>query len=411
MRILLASTASYVPPRGGSTRSNLRWLDALASNGHLCRVVASSTSGTGVELKEQGYASPQVNGQAEIGHHGSIEVHSARHPAQRATLLREQIHEFQPDWVLVSSEDLAQVLLREAVASAPGRVVYLAHTPQFYPFGPESWNPNREGTDAVRSCSAVVAISRTMCEYMEKYTGCHATLIHPPMYGEGPYPQYRNFGSGYFTIINPCAVKGISIFRDLVARFPALPFAALPGWGTTAADRASLPVTWLPNTRNIDEVFRRTRVLLVPSLWLEGFGLVVIEAMLRGIPVVASAWGGLLESKLGTRFSEPVVPVERYEPVFDERAMPRAIIPPQNLEPWAAAVHTLATHKTVYETESGASREAAHAFVSAVRPGALEDMLLSLNPTAKQAPSRQPVLANLSPEKRALLLSRVRRKS
>ena len=28
-----------------------------------------------------------------------------------------------------------------AYCSAPGRVVYLAHTPQFFPFGPAAWNP------------------------------------------------------------------------------------------------------------------------------------------------------------------------------------------------------------------------------------------------------------------------------
>ena len=40
MRILLTANASYVPPRGGSTRSNLVWLEYLASRGHDCRVVA-----------------------------------------------------------------------------------------------------------------------------------------------------------------------------------------------------------------------------------------------------------------------------------------------------------------------------------------------------------------------------------
>jgi len=173
-----------------------------------------------------------------------------------------------------------------------------------------------------------------------------------------------------------------------------------------------LPVTWLPHARQIDEVFRKTRVLLVPSVWLEGFGLVVIEAMLRGIPVIASAWGGLLESKLGTRFSEPVAPVAKYEPVFDERSMPRALIPPQNLEPWAAAVQTLADDRAVYEHESAVSREAAHAFVGSVRASDLEAMLTRLHPSGSHGSLRRdPILSNLSPEKRALLLSRLRRKS
>ena len=41
-------------------------------------------------------------------------------------------------------------------------------------------------------------------------------------------------------MINPCAVKGISIFLALADRFPQLRFGALPGWGTTRQDLAKL---------------------------------------------------------------------------------------------------------------------------------------------------------------------------
>ena len=63
---------------------------------------------------------------------------------ERVQALHNQIRVFQPDWVLVSSEDVGQVLFREALRSAPGRVVYLAHTPQFFPVGAASWNPHSE---------------------------------------------------------------------------------------------------------------------------------------------------------------------------------------------------------------------------------------------------------------------------
>ena len=65
----------------------------------------------------------------------------------------------------------------------------------------------------------------------------------------------------------------------------------------------------------------------MPSLWFEGFGLIVMEAMLRGVPVIASDAGGLVEAKMGTGFVIPAPRVERYEPVFDERGMPTPVVP------------------------------------------------------------------------------------
>ncbi len=146
----------------------------------------------------------------------------------------------------------------------------------------------------------------------------------------------------------------------------------MPGWGTTAADRRALEalpnVTLLANVRNIEQVFSKTRVLLMPSLWYEGFGLSVTEAMLRGIPVIASDSGGLTEAKLGTRFVLPVRPIKRYEPVFDEHGLPSPVTPEQDIEPWAEALRALLTERALYEEESETSRERALRFVTGLRP-------------------------------------------
>src|SRR3954452_7597651 len=154
MRVLLTANASYVPPRGGATRSNLIWLDRMASAGHACRIV-SGAAGEGAELR----------------HHESIVVFAVEDPARRIQVLRQQIREFQPDWVLVSSEDLGHGLLREAQQSAHGRVVYLAHTPQFSPLGHASWNPIREAPDMVAEAAGVVAIGHHMAAYIERALG------------------------------------------------------------------------------------------------------------------------------------------------------------------------------------------------------------------------------------------------
>jgi glycosyltransferase involved in cell wall biosynthesis len=399
MRILLTATASYAPPRGGATRSNLVWLNHLASAGHECRVVCGA-AGDGAQFQR----------------HESIRLLPVEDPAQRVQALRRQIHEFQPDWVLVSSEDLGHVLLREAHHCADGRVVYLAHTPQFFPFGPASWNPDPHAAELVARSAGVVVIGRHMAGYVEGALGREAAVIHPPIYGPGPFPNFANFERGLIAMINPCAVKGISIFLAVAERMPARSFGATPGWGTTAEDRralARLPnVRILSNPRNIDDLLAETRILAMPSLWYEGFGLIVMEAMLRGIPVVASDSGGLREAKSGTGYLVPVHPIERYQPVFDEHGMPKPVTMENDPAPWMAALNELLSSRDAYERESALSRDVAHRFVSKLDAGDMESFLLSLGAGAAERPSTHEAatIESLSPGKRALLLQRLRKR-
>src|ERR1039458_5998992 len=216
MRILLTANASYVPPRGGATRSNLGWMDRMAGAGHACRTVCGA-SGEGAELR----------------FHASIVGCAVGCPSRRIQVLRQQIREFQPDWVLVSSEDLGHGLLREARHSASGRVVYLAHTPQFFPFGPASWNPDREAAALVAEAAGVVAIGHCVADYIERWLGRGAVVIHPPIYGSGPFADYGELGAGLVTglvsMINPCAVKRLPVFLEIAARLPETEFGVVPG--------------------------------------------------------------------------------------------------------------------------------------------------------------------------------------
>jgi len=428
MRVLLTANASYVPPRGGATRSNLVWLEILANAGHGCRVVASSLAhdpaGRVAQMEHEEIRVAPVPAEAEEGievvQRGSITFYSAADPSRRGRVLRQQIRDFQPDWVLVSSEDLGQMLLREAEAALPGRVVYLAHTPQLFPFGPASWNPDAHGTELVRNAAGIVAIGRHTARYIEEHLARRPEVIHPPIYGRGPFRKFGSFDDGLITMINPCAVKGLPVFLALAEKFPELAFGALPGWGTTAADRRALQrlpnVTLLPNVKDIEEILKATRVLLMPSLWYEGFGLTVMEAMLRGVPVLASDSGGLLEAKMGTRFTLPVRPIERYAPLFDEHGLPKAEAPKQDIGPWEEALRTLLSDRTLYEEESETSRKKALAFVEGIQPGRMEEFLTSLVPASASpeaegpAVSPQDALAQLSDGKRTLLLQRLKRK-
>ncbi len=397
MRILLASNASYDPPRGGSTRSNLAWLRILAAAGHECTVAASS-----------------ITPARRAASAGGITIHSIPSLSLHAGELGGLIRETQPDWVLVSSEDLSHTLLREAARSAPGRLVYLAHTPQFLPFGPESWHPDPPAADLVRRAAAVVVIGSHMADYVKTHLGREAAVIHPPIYGSPPWKDLSDFSRKRVLMINPCAAKGISIFLELARAFPEIPFDALRGWGTTPEDEAALAAlpnaALLENVPDIEDVLGRCSVLIMPSLWYEGFGLIVMEAMLRGIPVVSSDSGGLLEAKHGAGYVIPVRPVEGYRMEFDAAHMPRPVLPPQDIGPWVAALRRLLEDEREYREESARSRRAAAAFVSAIDPGAMQKLLASLPRAAESASPAQAGKPSLDEARRALLLRELQKR-
>lgn len=161
----------------------------------------------------------------------------------------------------------------------------------------------------------------------------------------------------------------------------------------------------LESVAHIEEVLSRARLLLAPSLWYEGFGLIAMEAMLRGLPVIASDSGGLAEAKQGTGFVIPVRAIERYEPSFDENHMPKPVGVRQDIEPWKQALETLLGDSETYWREAELSRQAALRFVSGLRASQFEDMLRDLPAAKRIAPPE------LSPAKRELLAQRLRERS
>lgn len=436
MRILLTANASYVPPRGGSTRSNLVWLEHLASRGHDCRVVAPAIlkdseykkDRVRADLEDQEIRVTRVRTDPKLGFdvlkRDDITVYSVSHPDNLRAVLRHRILRFQPDWVLVSTEDLGQALLREAFQAAPDRVVYLAHTPQMFPFGPASLNRNPAGKKLVLQSAGIVAIGDHTASYIEEHLGRRPEVIHPPVYGTPPFPARDPASGGLITMINASAVKGISIFLELARRFPQYQFGALRGWGTTERDLKALNkvpnVRMLRKVKHIEQILMKTKILLMPALWHEGFGLVVMEAMLRGVPVLASDMGSLIEAKAGTNYVLPVTPIKEYKAVFDENRMPEPIVPEQDVEPWAKALEELMENADLYAEECRAAREAANRFVPTVKASLFEEYLLKLKPASGAvkpaetvaAPARSPKLAEgLTPEKRALLLKRLRQRA
>ena len=108
----------------------------------------------------------------------------------------------------------------------------------------------------------------------------------------------------------------------------------------------------------------------------------VIEAMLRGIPVIASSLGGIAEAKHGVDYLIPVNPITSFTEEFDDRMLPVPLIPEQNLDPWISAILKLTSDRSAYEALSAKSQIVTQAAQKREDIGAFADYLGRLNVVA-----------------------------
>jgi glycosyltransferase involved in cell wall biosynthesis len=390
MKILLVQNTTYIPAHGGANKANRSLTEALSKRKHSVRVVAPAAAQSLKDRAEflntllrRGGNLRYSTSEKTVFMLEGVEVHAVANRTRLRNHVTDQINEYEPTWILVSSEDPGQFLLETALSASPSRVVYLAHTMLFFPFGPNSIIRSSVKKELFQRVAGIITVSNYLKEYILRWGERESTVIPFPAYGAGPFPDFGNFDKGAITLINPCAYKGILVFIGLARRMHNVQFAAVPSWGTTEADRIALEqlpnVKLLEATDNIDDIFAQTRILIVPSLWDEGFPLVSIEAMLRGIPVVASNTGGLPESKLGIEYVLNVNPIKHYTEEFDDRRLPVPIIPEQDIVPWMKVLQYLISNRSLYQRLSKASRDAALAYVSNLGAIPFESFLTNLD--------------------------------
>ncbi|HLL70298.1 MAG TPA: amino acid adenylation domain-containing protein, partial [Pyrinomonadaceae bacterium] len=395
MKILLTMNLPYFPIYGGANKINRTIAEGLVGRGHTVEVVVPALGVpsrlTHAELLDE-LASENIAVTPHDRHDTfnieGVTVHAVREPTQLRTSLVERVERFEPDRVILSSEDPSHNLLDALVKVCPDRIVYLIHTVSFLPFGPQAFFPSRSRAKLLERIPAIVSISNYVARYIKEWGNLDSTVIYWPTYGAPPFPNLSQFDGGYVTMVNPCAIKGISIFTALARALPDVEFAGVLTWGAVKEDRLTLErlpnVRLLEPSRDIDDIFAQTRVLLMPSLWEESFGLTAVEAMLRGIPVLASDIGGLPEAKLGTDFLLPVRPIERFGERLNENMLPLPVVPEQDARPWSDALRLVLSNQKFYERQSAAARAAALQFVSSLSLDPLEKLL---NETSTQRPA------------------------
>jgi surfactin synthase thioesterase subunit len=286
--------------------------------------------------------------------------------------------------------------------------------------------------ERIRSADRVVGVSEYVARYIREYGRMEAMHVPISLMEPGLWPAVGRFDNQFVTMVNPCAVKGIAIFLALADAFPDVRFAAVPTWGTNRHDRAALAER--PNVRILDPVddiellMARTRVLLTPSLWAEARSRMVVEAMLHGVPVIASNVGGIPEAKMGVPYLLPVKQITGYQTQLDEQMTPLAEAPPQDIGPWREALGRLLSDRAHYEWISQASRAAAMDYAAHLSVEPFEKLLEDAResqapPTLTRSlsqvgqairlpsPLAGAAVPALSPERRQLLALRLRKRA
>lgn len=287
LKILFGSAHPYLPQMfGGAQSSNHELAQRLRDRGHEVAVLSGLTG--------DGWLGLRARVLLKLQNRNYVRDNGLGYPVYRAWFAQEAARrvaeEFKADCAVFQSRlpvELAQAIDRRKTRT----FIYLR---------------NVETVDLGGSLSDLtdtqfLANSHFTAQRFKETDGLTAHVIHPMIEPE----KYRVSSThSSVTFINPHPYKGVGIALDVAAECPEIPFTFVRGWGLTAKQEgdlqmrlAKLPnVTLRASTDDMRTVYNDAKIVLVPSQWEEAFGRVAAEAQISGIPVVASAIGGLPEA-------------------------------------------------------------------------------------------------------------------
>ncbi|HWE40547.1 MAG TPA: glycosyltransferase [Isosphaeraceae bacterium] len=325
-RVLFASHACYLDDSNGAAVASRATMEALARRGSAVEVLCGTRMDIEGEvdpaawLAARGWAVEESGGGAwEVGARGvradeprqlrltvgGVPIAMHRGPTTRPhepeddereeflRLVEATLDRFRPD-VLVGYG--GSRLVAEVFARARARGVATVFTLHNFDY---------RVTWPFADVDAVLVPSRFAADYYREALGLECTalpyLIDPGrVRAEARDPRYVTF-------VNPIPEKGLYAFAriadELGRRRPDIPLLVIESRGTEATLaacgldlRAHGNVHLMAQTSDPRRFWGVTRICLVPSLWWESQGLVAVEAMMNGVPVVASDRGALPET-------------------------------------------------------------------------------------------------------------------
>lgn len=371
-RVVFLWTKTLLDWRSGGAISTKAMLEVLAAAGFDCHSISMTVFDGCEEVPLDRLPVPELATDRCIGRFVDTEIRGVRHHLFRtgSTLGRNvaqaesesflagamaRLRALDPNiLVCTGGGALTRELQRQACNLAPCRVFFLA-------------NAEFRRADVFHPFQHVWCPSRALAKLYREHLGLDAGVFPNP-FTEDHFvhgcPAGGNTGirRRYVTFVNPTPEKGAMLFfrlaRLAAIERPDIRFLVVASRASRAQwqfDPARLPnVHWIRDRRDMRPVYRRTAMLLFPSLWFEAAGRVAVEAQLSGIPVLATRRGGIPEQLNGGGF------------LFDppQRLLEKFLAMPteDDVRPWLECIVNLHDDPSVWRDASEAARTAAEPF-------------------------------------------------
>jgi glycosyltransferase involved in cell wall biosynthesis len=374
-RVLSCSWHCYLDPSSGAAHSLRDLLELLARRGWECRALCAAhldydvppplpqlLAAHGLPFQCVDHATAGlppyslfdfVQGGVPVTIYAPqvVPPHSAVPPAAAIPLLalyERALEQFRPEIVLTYG---GYWLGREIIARARrhgARVVFWLR------------NFSYRYADLFGQVDGILVGSHYAGEHYRKLLGLDCTVIPSPLDWD-KFVCAEEVRGRHVTFVNPQPSKGVFLFariaHELGRRRPDIPLLVKEGRGQaswlarTGLDLTGCNLHVMAHTPDPREIYRASRVVLMPSLWDESFGRVAAEALANGVPVLGSRRSALVETlaDAGFLFDVPA----KY--TTESREVPSA----EEMAPWVDTILRLYDDEAFYQEQRRRCREAA----------------------------------------------------
>ncbi len=151
-------------------------------------------------------------------------------------------------------------------------------------------------TETVAAAERVIANSGFIAAVVQAAFGATADVVYPGIDPPEPWEQERSHLSRAVLAMAGTPKKGIQIIIQLAAMFPETPFLVCGVKSPQTSARRKFPpnLHWA-GTLPPPAAYALAAAVLEPSQWAEPAGRVGAEALVRGLPLLASRAGGIPE--------------------------------------------------------------------------------------------------------------------